>query len=364
MPMRILSILIALAACSTRSQSSSAVPDRPAVASLADAATPLPKGHRRWFAGDLHMHVAPPDSDDVTASIADIAHAATEAGMDFVVLTPHLWDSQWQEHREERRDAWRAFAKAARAVASPTLIPGTEWTTRHGHFTVTGADLAAIDASDFLAAAHAAGAFISVNHPFAVPSHVPNVRISDFDMSYQVWSQRAPGFTAIDGAEVWNVPLALANMFVRPTGKTSEERTWLELDRIVHEEHRAVTAVGGTDDHHGHAMPTTWVLADDSSEPAILAGLRQHATCVGGPEAGSFRGKGDAKDDSDWVTIGGNVIAQTITLAWTGTAQLFIDGVDAGEHDGGFVHATGGALHTYRIVAGRSRSGFIYANLN
>ena len=355
--MRFTPVLIALAACSTRSQPPAPLPDRPAVVSVADAA--VSKDHKRWLAGDLHMHVAPPDTDDVTASIADIAHAATEAGMDFVVLTPHLWDSQWQEHRDERRKAWRTFAKAARAVAAPTLIPGTEWTTRSGHFTVAGADLAAITSPDFLDAAHAAGAFISANHPFAVPSHVPNVRISDFDMSYRVWSQRAPGFTAIDGAEVWNVPLALANVFVRPGGKTSEERSWVELDRIVHEERRPVTAVGGTDDHHGHAMATTWVLATDPSEPAILAGLRDHATCVGGPEAGTFRAKGDG----DWVTIGGTVIAETVTLAWTGTARLFIDGIDAGEHDGGFVHATGGALHTYRIAVGRSRSGFIYANL-
>lgn len=358
MQMRFTPVLIALAACSSRSQPSPpAVPDRPAVANLTDAA---PADHRRWLAGDLHMHVSPPDTDDVTASIADIAHAATEAGMDFVVLTPHLWDGQWQAHRDERRRAWRAFAKAARAVAAPTLIPGTEWTTRRGHFSVLGADLAAIDAPDFLTAAHAAGAFITVNHPFAVPTHVPNVPVSDFDMSYRVWSQREPGFTAIDGAEVWNIPLALANVFVRPGGKTSEERTWIELDRIVHQEHRAVTAVGGTDDHHGHAMATTWVLAADASEPAILAGLREHATCVGGPEAGSFRAKGTG----DWVAIGGTVIAQTVTLAWTGTARLFIDGVDRGEHDGGFVHATGGALHTYRIAVGRSRSGFIYANLS
>lgn len=358
--MRFTAALIALAACSPRSQPPAPVPDRPVVAGVADAAPSGQSEHRRWLAGDLHMHVAPPDTDDVTASIADIAHAATEAGMDFVVLTPHLWDSQWQDHREERRRAWRAFAKAARAVAGPTLIPGTEWTTRSGHFSVAGADLAALSAPDFLGAAHAAGAFITVNHPFAVPTHVPNVRISDFDMSYRVWSQRVPGFTAIDGAEVWNVPLALANVFVRPGGKTSEERTWIELDRIVHQEHRAVTAVGGTDDHHGHAMATTWVLADDASEPAILAGLRDHATCVGGPEAGSFRAKGDGA----WVAIGGTVIAQTITLAWTGTARLFIDGVDRGEHVGGFVHATGGALHTYRIAVGRSRSGFIYANLS
>jgi len=353
MTMGIRFALVALAACSSSKSSPTPTPTPTQV--TADAGTE----HRRWLAGDLHMHVAPPDTDDVTASIADIAHAATEAGMDFVVLTPHLWDGQWQDHREERRQAWRTFAKAARAVATPTLIPGTEWTTRSGHFTVVGADLAAIRSPSFLDAAHAAGAFISVNHPFAVPSHVPNVRISDFDMSYRVWSQRAPGFTAIDGAEVWNVPLALANVFVRPGGKTSEERTWVELDRIVHEEHRAVTAVGGTDDHHGHAMATTWVLAADASEPAILAGLREHATCVGGPEAGSFRAKGDGA----WVAIGGTVIAQTITLAWSGTARLFIDGVDRGEHDGGFVHATGGELHTYRIAVGRSRSGFIYANL-
>jgi hypothetical protein len=356
MDMRILSSLAVVAACSSSPSSSPPASGPPVPTSQRDASV---TDHRRWLAGDLHMHVAPPDTDDVTASIADIAHAATEAGMDFVVLTPHLWDGQWQEHRQERRMAWRAFAKAAREVASPTLIPGTEWTTRSGHFTVAGADLAAIDSDDFLAAAHAAGAFISVNHPFAVPTHVPNVRISDFDMSYRVWSQRVPGFTAIDGAEVWNVPLALANLLVRPGGKTSEERSWVELDRIVHEEHRAVTAVGGTDDHHGHAMATTWVLAADASEPAILAGLRDHATCVGGPEAGSFRAKGDA----GWVTIGGTVIAQTITLAWTGTARLFIDGVDRGEHDGGFVHATNGELHTYRIAVGRSRSGFIYANL-
>jgi hypothetical protein len=158
---------------------------------------------------------------------------------------------------------------------------------------------------------------------------------------------------------VWNVPLGFANVIARPGGKTGEERTWLELDRVVHEEHRPVTAVGGTDDHHGHAMATTWVLADDATEPAILAALRHGATCVGGPEAGTFRARGSG----DWVAIGGNVIASTITLAWAGTARLYIDGVDRGEFADGFTHATDGALHTYRIQLGRSRSGFIYANL-
>jgi predicted metal-dependent phosphoesterase TrpH len=345
---------IALAACSSPTPAPVPAPVRTTV--VADAAPPE---HRRWLAGDLHMHVAPPDTDDVTASIADIAHAATEAGMDFIVLTPHVWDGDWDAHRAERRKTWRAFAQAAREVTALTLIPGIEWTTRRGHFTVTGTDLSALDASDLLNAAHAAGAYISVNHPFAVPTHIPRVRISDFDMSYRVWTDHAPGFTAIDGAEVWNVPLGFANLIARPGGKTGEERTWLELDRVVHAEHRPVTAVGGTDDHHGHAMATTWVLAADATEPSILAALRHGATCVGGPEAGTFRARGSG----DWVAIGGNVIASTITLAWVGTARLYIDGVDRGELVNGFSHETGGALHTYRIQLGRSRSGFIYANL-
>ncbi|HEY0252532.1 MAG TPA: CehA/McbA family metallohydrolase, partial [Kofleriaceae bacterium] len=323
-----------------------------------DAAPPSPNA--RWLAGDLHMHVAPPDPDDVTASIADITAAAKAAGMDFVVVTPHLWDDRWADDRDAWRTVWRRFARDARAVPSPTLIPGTEWTTRRGHFTVVGADLSALEGNDFLAAAHAAGAFISANHPFAVPTHIPSVRISDYNMSYRVWSDRAPGFTAIDGAEVWNVPLAFANLVSRPGGRTGEQRAWTELDRVAHEEHRPMTAVGGTDDHHGHAMATTYVLAEDASEANILAALHAGRTCIGGPEAGSFRAHGDSPES---VQIGGSVKGQTITLAWDGTAELFVDDIDRGALDGGFVDHTGGQLHTYRIVKGRSRSGFIYANL-
>jgi predicted metal-dependent phosphoesterase TrpH len=319
--------------------------------------------HRHWLAGDLHMHVAPPDSDDVTASIADITKAAVTAGMDFIVLTPHIWNSQWDEHRDEVRRAWRTFATDARAVKELTLIPGAEWTTTRGHYTVTGVDIAALDhatGSNFLPLAKAAGAYISVNHPFAVPSHIPNVHISDFNMSYRVWTDRAPGFTAIDGAEVWNVPLSFANLVATPGGHTAEELTWTELDRVVHQEHRAVTAVGGTDDHHGHVLATTYVLATDPSEASILGALRAGATCVGGAEAGSFRAH---STESDWVTIGGDILAATIDLVWTGPARLFIDGIDRGEHTDGYIAQTGGELHTYRIVVGRSRSGFIYANL-
>ncbi len=63
------------------------------------------------------------------------------------------------------------------------------------------------------------------------------------------------------------------------------------------------------------------------------------------------------------MRIGGVVTGARVTLAWRGTARVFVDDEDRGEHAGGFVHDSGGAVHTYRIVLGASRSGFIYANL-
>jgi hypothetical protein len=319
-----------------------------------------PSDARRWYAGDVHMHVSPPDHrGDVALSIAEIATRATKAGMDFVVLTPHLWTARWNDDRGRWQRAWRELASAAAAIATPTMIPGAEWTTRDGHFTVAGADLASLRGEDFLAAAEEAGAFISVNHPFAVPTKIPGVRASHYDMSYRAWTQRRDGFVAIDGAEVWNVPLAFANLVSRPGGRTAEDRTWSELDRMVHRERRRVTAVGGTDNHASNVMATTWVLAVDATATAILAALRDGATCIGGPEAGTLRARGDG----EWVQIGGEITGPVAMLEWAGTARVFVDNIDHGQHDGRFTHTTEGALHTYRIELGTSRSGFIYANL-
>ena len=341
-------VLLLLAACGSRELAGHAV---------ARDSKPATADERRWFAGDVHMHVSPPDDpNDVVMNVEQIAEAAMTAGLDFVVLTPHLWGSRWGS---AFRDEWAAMADAANATAKPTLIPGVEWTTPDGHFTVAGVDVTALR-GPFLAAADAAGAFISVNHPFAVPTKIPGVRASHFDMSYRAWTERRAPAANIDGAEVWNVPLSLANLISRPGGRTGEERAWTELDRVVHEEQRRVTAVGGTDNHRMHVIATTWVLAIDATASSILDALARGATCIGGPEAGTFRARGA---DDHWVRIGESVATRTITLAWDGIARLYIDDVDAGEHAGGFVHDTGDSLHTYRIVMGGSRCGFIYANL-
>lgn len=319
------------------------------------ATRPAPPA-KRWIPGDTHMHVAPPDSD-VELSVAGVARAARQAGLEWVVLTPHLWPSA-RGARYARQ--WRELARDARAIRDVTLLPGIEWSTREGHFTIAGVDVPSLGA-DPLASARARGGFVSVNHPFAVPTRIPGVSVSHYDLSYRAWSEPSARArpVALDGVEVWNVPLGFANVVSRPGGATGEARAWLAADRLARTQRRRVATVGGTDNHRQAVMATTWIHAVDAREASVLEALRTGATCVGGSEAGSL----EARTTGAWVPIGGIVHGPRVELRWGGTARLFVDGRDLGERTGGYVHATAGVPHTYRIVVGASRCGFVYANL-
>jgi hypothetical protein len=324
-----------------------------------------PDDPRRWIPGDLHMHVSPPDDPtDVAMSAAEIARAAKKQGMEFVILTPHFWKGEALRPFQKR---WKQLAAEARKIKDVTLIPGVEYAVpKLGHFGVSGVDVTTLG-EDLLADARKAGAFITVNHPFALPTKIPGVRVSHFDMSYTPWSGGARGWSDFDGVEVWNVPLAIANLISKPGGRTGEERAFEEADRRARTEHRRVTVTGGTDNHRHVVVPTTWVLAADATEASILAALRAGATCVGGPEAGELRAHGDGDPADHWGRIGDSVhAAKHVELRWTGTAELFVDGADQGARDGG-----GGVtvdvdpdVHTFRITIGASRCGFVYANLD
>jgi hypothetical protein len=323
-----------------------------ALACSTSAAAPA----KRWIAGDVHMHVTPPD-DDVDLTVAGVAKASKAAGMEWVILTPHLWPAA---RGDRYHRIWRQLARDARATKDITLIPGIEWSTREGHFTVAGVDITSLG-TDMLASAHGSGAFISVNHPFAVPLRIPGVAVSHYDLSYRAWSEPASKAlpAPLRGVEVWNVPLGFANVIARPGGLTGEARAWLEADKLARTKKQRVAAVGGTDNHKQAVLATTWVLASDAGEASVLDALKTGATCVGSPDAGTL----EARTTGAWVPIGGIVRGPRVELRWKGTAQLFVDGKDLGERSGTFTHATGGVPHTYRIVIGASRCGFVYANL-
>src|SRR5262249_8310331 len=144
---------------------------------------------------------------------------------------------------------------------------------------------------------------------------------------------------------------------------SGEARALAEADRLARGARRHLVLVGGSDNHWKMILPTTWVFAKEDSEQGILAGLRAGATCVGGPEAGSLRARGGLDPEGTWVGIGGTISAERkVSLRFTGKARVFVDGVDRGVFDGGFSSQADPSPHTYRIVAGESRSGFIYAN--
>lgn len=317
---------------------------------------------KRWIPGDLHIHPAPFDTrEGASLTVADIAELGPKAGLEWAMLTPHVHPSTWHDEGARQRwlAKWTKMAGEARAVTSMTLIPGTEYTDfSFGHFGVSGVDLAKVG-DDMLASAHEVGAFIVVNHPFATPSHIAGIPITEYDLSFRPWSKREGAVPYLDGVEVWNLPLGAADVLTR--GPTGEDKAFVAADALARRELRPISVVGGSDTHNRVLTRTTWVLAADTRESTILAALRAGATCVGGTAAGTLEARGDAPT---WAAIGESVTAHdTVQLRWTGRARLFIDGKDAGEHAGSFTHTTAAGMHTYRIAAGASQCGFIYANL-
>jgi hypothetical protein len=350
--------LVLLAACASPAPPRETVAAPPPVVATHAPSPSAPS----WLVGDLHMHVSPPDdADDVRLGVDEIATRAVSGGLDFVILTPHLSQGAWADDGRRRRflSRWTKMAGRARTHTDVTLIPGAELSVpRVGHFGLSGVDFSSLSGRDVLAAADRAGAFVVVNHPFAVPTRLPGIRASHWDMSYKPWSRADERVDPLDGAEIWNVPLSLANIVSQPGGQSAEAHTLAAADAFARQHRRPVTLVGGSDNHSIFVLPTTWVRAE-RNEASILAALAAGATCVGGADAGDL----EARGDGEWVGIGGHLRGARVELRFAGQARVFVDGEDRGEHVGGFSHAGDTAPHTYRIVKGPSRSGFVYANL-
>lgn len=319
----------------------------------------------RWIAGDLHEHVTPADrGDKVTFDPHRVAEEAKAKGMEFVVLTPHLWPETWATPRARKAFLadWARMMRLAAAETGITMIGGVEYSVPDlGHFGVSGVDLPTLAGADFLEAAVTAGAFVVVNHPFALPLKVWGVKASEWDMSYRPWTRQGTAAQpAFAGVEVWNVPLSLADFVAGRRKDTAEQRAYAAAARTARDERRPIALVGGSDNHRIAPVPTTWVFAADASAAAVLAALHAGRVCVGGPEAGTLRARGAGP----WVGIGGTVsAAKIVELRFDGSAEVFVDGVSVGEHEGAYTHDAASGVHTYRIAVGRSRSGFVYANL-
>jgi hypothetical protein len=233
-------------------------------------AHPLAIG-RRWYRGDLHMHTAHSDGscpsqsgNMVPCPLYLTVQTAAARGLDFIAITDHNTDSQYDSMRELQLYYDRLL-----------LIPGREMTTFRGHFNVFGVTQfidyrvaqGGLDLNAMLRDAKSKGGIASVNHA------------------------ESPGGEVCMGCR-WEPPADLdMNLFaaveVINGGRVmfSSAKYW---DAQLRDGHR-LSAVGGSDSHNATSppkppgsigWPTTVVEADELSVPAILDGIRAGRTFV------------------------------------------------------------------------------------
>jgi hypothetical protein len=222
-----------------------------AVAAAAAApAVPPPLDRPGWYRGDLHCHT---HHSDATGSLADLAAAARQQGLDFVAVTEHNTVSH-------------LLHLARHAGPDLLLISGLEITTEQGHANAWGIHRWHEFRCQFpeqmarvVDDVHAAGAVISINHPKA---------------GGPPW--QFGGEERFDCLEVWQAPWFVFN-----------DQSLALWDRLLRQGLR-LTAVGGSDLHQALpgeeieglrlGRPCTWVYAEALTEQDILAGIR--AGCV------------------------------------------------------------------------------------
>ncbi len=197
-----------------------------------------------WYRGDLQLHTVhsdgqrPPD---------ELATAARESGLDFIVSTDHNTNSA--------NRVWPACRTGGLLV-----IPGEEVTTRHGHWLAVGLPpggwvdwrYAPRDGvfPRFAADVRDTGGLVVAAHPAA-------------PLPGSLWEF---GFGHVDALEVWNGRWNL------------DDEVSLRMWQRLLCQGRRVAAVGGSDSHteaQPVGSPQTVVHARELSTPALVDGLRR-----------------------------------------------------------------------------------------
>jgi hypothetical protein len=229
-----------------------------------------------WYRGDLHTHTV---HSDGRRRIAEMAAAATSAGLDFIVSTDHNTSS-----------ANRAWAVTAHDGLE--VVAGEEVTTRHGHWLAIGLPPGGwIDwryaTRDDVFATYAAR--VRADGGLVVAAH-PSVPLPGCAWEF--------GYHDVDAMEVWN---GLWNV-----DDELSLRIWQQLLR----QGRRIAAVGGSDSHTSSqpvGRPQTVVYAQGLCAPDLLDGLRRGRCYLTESSAVSlalsaFRGDGTAAGPGETLT--------------------------------------------------------------
>lgn len=234
------------------------------------AMNPLATGSR-WYRGDLHMHTAHSDGSCASQSGKKVpcpvflsVQTAAARGLDFIAITDHNADSQYDAERELQPYFDHVL-----------LIPGREMTTFYGHFNMFGVTQfvdyrvspGALGLNKVLREIVSKGGIASINH-----AESPDGEIC---MGCRWEPPAGTDMSLFTAVEVIN------------GGQTmlSSAKYW---DAQLREGYR-LAAIGGSDSHNAThppgapgsiGWPTTAVEADEQSVSAILKAIRAGRTFV------------------------------------------------------------------------------------
>ncbi|HEV2814830.1 MAG TPA: CehA/McbA family metallohydrolase [Solirubrobacteraceae bacterium] len=239
---------------------------------LAALAAASPAAAREWLAGDGHVHTCfshdaycpqydpPEDAETFYSSFGTVQQRFTEAaakGLHFLVVSDH--------------DDIRAWSDPAFGTQGVVGVRAYEWSLDGGHAQMLGAarNYGDGDAAATADALNADGGLFQANHPSyradAVVSTCEDVAGPETPLHWKLGFDVRP-----DAIEVWNATALI------PPGELFWE-CWLQRGIRM-----PVTA--GSDSHGATqpnlGMPTTWVLAEDRTQAAILDAIRLGRTTL------------------------------------------------------------------------------------
>jgi hypothetical protein len=290
-------------------------------------AHPLESG-TRWYRGDLHMHTAHSDGSCPSQSGRKVpcplfltVQTAATRGLDFIAITDHNANSQYEAMRELQPYFDRVL-----------LIPGREMTTFNGHFNIFGVTQfvdyrvipGGLDLNAVLRDVRSRGGIASINHA------------------------EAPGGEACMGCR-WEPPSNIDTGLFSAVEVINGGQIMLSSAKFWDAELRKgyrLAAIGGSDSHNATnppgppgsiGWPTTAVEADELSVAAILRGIRSGRTFVdltaSHAKVVDFEAmSGDASarmGGTLHAAAGGTIRVRVRTTACEGSvAHLLLDGSD------------------------------------
>jgi len=333
---------------------SAATPPRPSAA------------HGRWLPGDMHSHISPPDTppnyDHAASDLDGAIAAAREAGLAWLVITPHSMDRQdkksgrlWSDQMIDR------LAQRPAAKGDPLVVLGWERTYEWpGDMTVSFVDLPKTfgrPMAQTVAEIRRQGGLAIAAHPFFLPG-----LFGDGDKSWKPWTDRTGRGADLDAY--------LSGLEIRHPASpaASATRKW---DEWIGRERRRVIGVGATDDHWGRLYATTWVYIEgDLTREKLHAALTAGRIVVGeNASAGSLTVTSDRPGADGRAAVGrvGDAIVadRRITISWAGQGKLFIDGRQLENTVGPVAfEIEPGSFHWIRLEIGiASYSNPVYVNL-